>query len=120
MGNWIKMTDGPLNLGRDIAKITGQDVRDDISQRQAAAQADATRAAAEASAKATREAAAQATRQMELQAARAAAESAKADVLATPMENADVLLDSPATTAPSVARKRRQQFGTGYSAGVKI
>ncbi len=120
MGNWIKMTDGPLNLGRDIAKITGQDVRDDISQRQAAAQAEATKAAAEASAKATREAAAQATRQMELQAARAAAESAKADTLEKPMENADVLLTTSEASSPTVARRRRSQFGTGYSAGVNI
>ncbi len=120
MGNFLKQTSAALNLGRDIAKITGQDVRDDIAQRQAQAQAAATREAAEASAKASREAAAQATRQMELAAARQAAESARDAANDVPAENPDVLLTNPVTASPAAARKRRSQFGTGYSAGVSI
>lgn len=107
-------------MGQWIAKLTGDDKTQDAQNRAAEDQATATRAAAEKTAKATQEAAAQATRQMELSAARNKLEMSAAEQATKPMENADVLLDNPATSSPTVARKRRSQFGTGYSAGVNI
>lgn len=107
-------------MGQWIAKLTGDDKVQDAQNRAAEEQAAATKAAAEKTAKATQEAAAQATRQMELDAARNKLEMQAAEQATKPMENADVLLDTAATAAPAAARKRRSQFGTGYSAGVNI
>ena len=107
-------------MGQWIAKLTGDDKIQDAQNRAAEAQATATKTAAEKTAKATQEAAAQATRQMELSAARNKLEMQAAEQATKPMENADVLLDTAATAAPAAARKRRSQFGTGYSAGVNI
>lgn len=107
-------------MGQWIAKLTGQDKLIDAQQRDAENQAAAATASAERTAKAAQEAAAQATRQMELSAARNKLEMSAAEQASKPMENADVLLDAPAAGGPGAARKRRSQFGTGYSAGVNI
>ncbi len=107
-------------MGQWIAKLTGDDKTQDAQNRAAENQAVATKAAAEKTAKATQEAAAQATRQMELAATRNRAEMAAAEQANKPVENADVLLDAPAANSVSTARKRKSQFGTGYSAGVSI
>ena len=107
-------------MGQWIAKLTGDDKVQDSQNRAAENQAEATRVAAERTAKATQEAAAQATRQMELAASRNKIEMAAAEQANKPIENADVLLDAPATTSTSNARRRKSQFGTNYSAGVSI
>ncbi len=107
-------------MGQWIAKLTGDDKTQDAQNRAAEDQATATKAAAEKTAKATQEAAAQATRQMELSAARNKLEMSAAEQATKPMENADVLLDTAVAASPAAARKRRSQFGTGYSAGVNI
>lgn len=107
-----------------VAKITGADVAADSAERAAEDQSAAIRKSAEQAAKAAQEAAAQSARQQEQTAARNAAESAAADMLKKPMENADVQiggLPNADQSASAVVRKRRQTFGIGSSgAGVNI
>ena len=105
-----------------VGEVTGANRAAKATENAARTQAEATRAAADQAAAATQEAAAQSARQQELTAARLAATQTAAEQAATPVENAEVSLDAPATdSASATARKRRAAFGLGSaSTGVQI
>lgn len=104
------------------AKLTGADVQADAMERSAEQQAQAVKQAAELSAKTAQEGAAQAARLQESSAARNAAQSAAAETMSKPLENADVQLGAKDTgSAVGAVRKRRASFGVGVpSNGVNI
>lgn len=105
-----------------VGSITGANQAAKATENAARVQAEATRAAADQAAVATREAAAQSARQQELTVARLAATQTASEQAATPMENPEVSLSTPAPeSASGAARKRRAAFGLGSaSTGVQI
>jgi len=104
-----------------VRKFTGQQAQLDLAKENAARQEAAAKAAADA---ASRSAAAQARAAADSQAQavqRSAAEQKASDVMAQPLQSAEVDVNAPAAeTATAASRRRRSSFGQTYNTGVSL
>lgn len=104
-----------------VRKITGVQAQIDSTNANAAAQAEATKSAADSQQAALMQSAqASATQQAQLS-ARSAAEAKASTAVSAPLGKADVQLDTNPTESVSASRNRkRASFGRNYSTGVSI
>lgn len=105
-----------------LRKATGAQDQIDAANANEAATSKAAIETAQANIKQSNEAALQAAQQQQQVAEREAASQEAAAAASTPLESAQVQLDSPSdTSAAATARLKRKKFGTGaYSTGVNL